>query len=150
MTVIAKFPRSEAGEIAALLGFSRSLTDLDIVERVEKGFPPKAAERVVERLDPDGSYLRIEHIIPKATYHRRIKSRQPLTKAESAQLLALAKVVVELDRLYEGNARSAALFLMRGHMLLGGRTPIEVARESTAGADLVLKLLAQGDAGVAV
>ena len=31
-----------------------------------------------------------------------------------------------------------------------GRSPMDVARESTAGADLVLKLLDQAEAGVAV
>jgi uncharacterized protein (DUF2384 family) len=39
--------------------------------------------------------------------------------------------------------------MMQEHPLLGGRTPIDLAKESIAGADLVLKLLAKADAGVA-
>jgi uncharacterized protein (DUF2384 family) len=33
--------------------------------------------------------------------------------------------------------------------MLGGRTPIDIAKESIVGADLVLTLLAKADAGVA-
>jgi uncharacterized protein (DUF2384 family) len=40
-------------------------------------------------------------------------------------------------------------FMARKHAMLEGRTPLDVAKETTAGADLVLKILARADAGVA-
>ena len=41
-------------------------------------------------------------------------------------------------------------FLNRPHLLLGGRTPLDVARESTTGADLVVRIIGEARAGVAV
>lgn len=142
---------SEAGRLAAFLGLrGKRISDLDLVERVEKGFPTTAASTLVKRVDPDGRFLNINDIIPKATYHRRVKNMQALTKEESEKVLSLAKVFVEVIRQYKGDNNLAAQFLLREHAMLGGRSPIDVAKESTAGADLVLKLLAQAEAGVAV
>ena len=74
---------------------------------------------------------------------------QPLTKDESEKILALARVFVEVLRQYHDDSKLAAQFLLREHAILGGRTPLDVAKESTTGADLVLKLLAQAEAGIA-
>jgi putative toxin-antitoxin system antitoxin component (TIGR02293 family) len=125
------------------------MNDLKLVERVEKGFPSNTASKIVRRVDPSGEFLQVTHIIPKSTYHRRLKKMQPLTKDESEKILALAKVFEQVLKQYHGDSRLAAHFLLREHAMLGGRTPINVAKESTAGADLVLKLLAQAEAGVA-
>jgi putative toxin-antitoxin system antitoxin component (TIGR02293 family) len=141
--------RSEATRMAWLLGLP-ALNDLDLVRRVERGFPAKAADTLARRVDPMGRFFRATDIIPRSTYHRRVKARQALTKEESERLFALAKVFSELIRQYQSDLERAAEFLGRKHALLGGRTPLDVAKESTAGADLVLKVLARADAGVAV
>jgi putative toxin-antitoxin system antitoxin component (TIGR02293 family) len=142
---------SEATQLAAFLGLpkARKMSDLTLVERVERGFPPNTASIIVRRVDPKGQFLQVSHIIPKSTYHRRVKNMQALTKDESAKILALARVFVQVLRQYHGDSRLAGHFLLREHAMLGGRTPIDVAKESTAGADLVLKLLARAEAGVA-
>jgi putative toxin-antitoxin system antitoxin component (TIGR02293 family) len=126
------------------------LSDIELVERVERGFPTKTASTIVRRLDPLGRYLQVTDIVPKSTYHRRLKARQALTKDESEKVLALARVFVEILRQYRDDTLLAAHFLVRKHPMLAGRTPLDVAKESTAGADLVLKILAKADAGVAV
>jgi putative toxin-antitoxin system antitoxin component (TIGR02293 family) len=143
---------SEAARLAAFLGLPKAkrMSDLGLVERVEKGFPPNTAKVIVRRVDPKGQFLQLTHIIPRSTYHRRVKNMQVLTKDESEKILALAKVFVQLLRHYHEDSKLAAHFLLREHPMLGGRTPIDVAKDSTAGADLVLKLLAQAEAGVAV
>ena len=143
---------SEASRLAAFLGLPKAkrMSDLTLVERVERGFPPNTADIIVRRVDPKGEFLQVRHIIPKSTYHRRLKKMQVLTKDESEKILALAKVFVQVLRQYHEDSKLAAQYLVREHALLGGRTPIDVAKESTAGADLVLKLLAQAEAGVAV
>jgi len=143
---------SEASRLAAFLGLpkARRIGDLALVECVERGFPLNTADIIVKRVDPKGEFLQVRHIIPKSTYHRRLKKMQVLTKDESEKILALAKVFVLVLRQYHEDSKLAAQFLLREHPLLGGRTPIDVAKESTAGADLVLKLLAQAQAGVAV
>jgi putative toxin-antitoxin system antitoxin component (TIGR02293 family) len=143
---------SEASHLAVFLGLpgGKRMSDLALVERVEKGFPVRTASIIAKRVDPSGRLLQAHHFIPKSTFHRRVKNMQPLTKEESEKILAVAKVFVQLLRQYHGDSKLAAHFLLREHPMLGGRTPIDVAKESTAGADLVLKLLAQAEAGVAV
>lgn len=150
MSTLPEDRRSEAGRIAWFLGLREGLSDIELVERVERGFPTKTANTIVRRLDPEGRYLQVTDIIPKSTYHRRVKAKQALTKDESEKVLALARVFVEVLRQYRGDTLLAAHFLARKHPMLGGRTPLDVAKDSTAGADLVLKILAKADAGVAV
>jgi putative toxin-antitoxin system antitoxin component (TIGR02293 family) len=143
---------SEASRLAAFLGLpgARRISDIGLVEQVEKGFPVRTADIIAKRVDPTGRLLQAHDFIPRSTFHRRVKNVQPLTREESSKILAVARVFVELLRQYHGDSKLAAHFLLREHPMLGGRTPIDVAKESTAGADLVLKLLARAEAGVAV
>jgi putative toxin-antitoxin system antitoxin component (TIGR02293 family) len=150
MSTLLEDRRSEASRIARFLGLRDGLSDIELVERVERGFPTKTANTIVRRLDPEGRYLRVTDIIPKSTYHRRVKAKQVLTKDESEKILALARVFAEVLRQYRAESLLAAHFLLRKHPMLGGRTPLSVAKESTAGADLVLKILAKADASIAV
>jgi putative toxin-antitoxin system antitoxin component (TIGR02293 family) len=144
-------PLSEARRIAQFMKLPRwdRMDDLGLVEAVRKGFPLKTADAIVQRIDPQGRYLKSTDIIPKSTLHRRQKSQQPLSKDESERIFALSKVLSEALRLYGGDTERCAHFMIRKHPMLGNRTPLELAIESIAGADLVLKLLAKADAGVA-
>lgn len=152
MTAFRQELHSEAQETAFFLGLKswEKVDDLTLVRKVEKGFPASTARTIVKRVDPNGRFLKATDIIPRATYHRRIKHHQSLTKNESEKVFALAKVFLEVLRQYHGDTNCVAHFLSRRHPMLGGRSPIDLAKESTAGADLVLKLLAKADAGVAV
>lgn len=143
--------QSEASRIArfmGLRGWSR-MDDLRLVERVEKGLPFSTADRIVRKVDPTGTRLHVFDIIPKGTYYRRKQQKKPLSKDESETVFALSKVFAETVRQYHGDNVLAGQFLSRKHALLGGRSPLDVTRESTAGADLVLKLLGRAEAGVA-
>jgi putative toxin-antitoxin system antitoxin component (TIGR02293 family) len=142
---------SEASRIARFMGLRRwsEIDDLGLVEAVRKGLPVKTAQAVAQKIDPDGRYLKSTDIIPKSTLHRRQKSQQPLSKDESERVFALSKVLSEALRLYGGDAERCAHFMIRKHPMLGDRTPLDLTIESIAGADLVLKLLAKADAGVA-
>jgi len=142
---------SETSQIAQFLGLPKwaEVDDVGLVKRVEKGFPISTAERIVRRIDPGHVHLRVQDVIPKATYYRRKEDGKPLTRDQSEKILALSRVFQETLRQYKGHSRTALLFLMRDHPLLGGRSPLDMAKESTAGADLVLKILARAEAGVA-
>jgi putative toxin-antitoxin system antitoxin component (TIGR02293 family) len=144
-------PPSEASRIARFMGLRRwhEIDDLGLVEAVRKGLPARTAEAVAHKIDPGGRYLKSTDIIPKSTLHRRQKSQQPLSKDESEKVFALSKVLSEALRIYGGDAERCAHFLSRKHPMLGNRSPFELAIESIAGADLVLKLLAKADAGIA-
>ena len=151
MSVAETKPLSEASRIARFMGLRRwaKMSDLGLVETVETGLPLSTAERIIRRIDPDGLYLHVHDIIPKATYYRRKEQGKPLTRDQSEKILALSRVFDEILRQYHGDTKTAAMFLVRAHPMLGGRSPLDLARESTAGADLVLKLLARAEAGVA-
>jgi len=144
--------RSEASRIARFMGLREwaKIDDLRLVERVESGLPISTARAIVRNIDPHGQHLQVYDLIPRATYYRRKEQKKPLTKDQSEMIFALSKVFSEVIRQYHDDKESAALFLSKNHPLLGGRSPLDVARESTAGADLVMKLLARAEAGVAV
>jgi putative toxin-antitoxin system antitoxin component (TIGR02293 family) len=144
--------RSEASRIAHFMGLREwaRMDDMRLVERVAAGLPISTAGAIVRHIDPLGQRLQIHDIIPRASYYRRKDQKKPLTKHQSESIFALSKVFSETLRQYHDDKESASLFLSRKHPLLGGRSPLDVARESTAGADLVLKLLARAEAGVAV
>jgi putative toxin-antitoxin system antitoxin component (TIGR02293 family) len=149
MTVAEIAELSEARRIARFLGLPnwRRIDDIGLVDSVRKGFPAGTARTVAERIDPEGQFVKATDIIPKSTLSRR--KDKPLTRDESERVLALSRVFAETLRIYGGDARLVAMFLRRAHPMLAGRSPIELAKESIAGADLVLKLLAKADAGVA-
>lgn len=145
-------PRSEASRIAQFMGLSKwqEMDDLKLVRRVELGLPISAVRRIVHRIDPNELNVSVYDLIPKTTYYRIKDKKKPLSKDQSEKIFALSKVFSETLRHYHDDRESASMFLMRSHPLLGGRSPLDVARESTAGADLVLKLLDKAEAGVAV
>ena len=145
-------PHSEASRIAKFMGLRGwpRIDDVGLVALVETGLPISTAVTIARKLDPKGAYLEVHDLIPKATYYRRKKLKQPLTKDQSEMIYALSKVFSEAIRHYHDDKESASLFLSRKHPLLGGRSPLDVARESTAGADLVMDLFARAEAGVAI
>lgn len=146
-------PKSEASRIAQFMGLTKwqEMNDLKLVRRVECGLPVSAVRRIVRRIDPNELNVSVYDVIPKTTYYRIIKDKKkPLSRDQSEKVFALSKVFSETLRQYHDDRDSASMFLMRSHPLLGGRSPFNVSSESTAGADLVLKLLDQAEAGVAV
>ena len=145
-------PKSEASRIAQFMGLRQwqDMNDLELVRKVESGLPVSAVRRIVHRIDPNELSVSIYDVIPKATYYRIKDRKKPLSREQSERVFTLSKVFSETLRHYHDDQESASTFLMRSHPLLGGRSPLSVARESTAGADLVLKLLDRAEAGVAV
>ncbi|MBN9277107.1 MAG: hypothetical protein J0I57_05660, partial [Hyphomicrobium sp.] len=97
---------SEARRIAKFMGLSdwAKVDDLALVERVAKGFPVKTATVVIERIDPQGKFVRATDIIPKSTLHRR---KHALTKDESEKVWALSKVFYEVLKIYHDEKRAA-------------------------------------------
>jgi len=150
-SAIEEVSLSEAKRIARFMGLPRwqDMDDLGLVASVSRGFPVRTATTVAQRIDPESRFLRPSDIIPKSTLHRREKARKPLSKDESEKIWALAKVLAELLRIYHDDTSSSAQFMLRAHPMLGDRTPLDLATESVAGADLVLRVLSKADAGVA-
>lgn len=142
---------TDAAGLARLMGLRQAegINDLALVQRVERGLPVAAAERVAQRLDP-GDPTIVYAIIPKSSLARRKAANQPLSREQSERVMAMAKVVAEALTLWKDDAGAAHRFLNRPHPVLEGRTPFDVAKESIPGADLVVRLIGKARAGVAV
>jgi putative toxin-antitoxin system antitoxin component (TIGR02293 family) len=143
--------QSEASRIAEFMGLPKwqDMDDLGLVESVRKGLPVATAKKVAQRVDPGGRFFSPTDIIPRSTLHRREKAKTPFTKDESEKIIALSKVLASVIAIYHGDLQRSAQFLLALHPMLGGRSPLELAKESSVGADLVLKILSLADAGVA-
>jgi putative toxin-antitoxin system antitoxin component (TIGR02293 family) len=141
----------EAVQIAEFIGLPRPKTfnPMKLADTIKVGMPLAAVKNVVKRVDPLGVVVNVYDFIPKATLNRRAKDRKRLSRDVSEKLWQVARVYVEAQRQYGDDAEARA-FLSRPHPLLDNRTPLEVAKETVAGTDLVLKLLSQAEAGVAV
>lgn len=125
---------------ARALGVSRdgNLTALDLSDRVRRGLPVTALNRLVSVVSPKDAGLKYR-IVPKASLARR-KSGTQLSQAESERLARLAQVwglALEVWR----DEEAARDFLNRPHMMLRDRTPLEVSLESDIGARAVEDVL---------
>jgi putative toxin-antitoxin system antitoxin component (TIGR02293 family) len=97
-----------------------------------------------------GSARIVGPVIPEATLRRTKRARKPLSKEHSERLYEIGRVVDAVSRAYHGDEERVRAFLTRPHPLLDGKTPFDLARSSSAGADAVLKLLHRAEAGVAL
>jgi putative toxin-antitoxin system antitoxin component (TIGR02293 family) len=143
--------QSDASRIAEFMGLPKwqDMDDLGLVDSIRRGLPVATAKKVAQRVDPGGRFFSPSDIIPRSTLHRREKTKSPFTKDESEKIIALSKVFSAVIAIYHGDLQRSAQFLMSRHAMLGDRTPLELAKESSVGADLVLKILALANAGVA-
>ena len=141
---------SEPVQIALFMGLAHAdaFSDLKMVEALRQGVPSRSAEIVARHIDPTGAHVSVYDFVPKSTLHRSKHGNKRLSKSVSEQLWQVARVYVEARRHY-GSDRDALEFLLRRHPLLDDQTPFALAKETVAGADLVLRLLAQAEAGVA-
>ena len=150
MALMERETISEVGRLARFMGLPRwsKMTDLRLVELVEHGLPTRTIDVILKRVDPDGRWMKPTDVIPKATYYR-LKDEN-LSTEQSERVLWLAKVLCETMRQYHDERDLVLVFLTLRHGMLGMRSPYDLAKESISGAELVLELLGQAAAGVAV
>ena len=145
-------PLGEAAEIARLMGLPswRKMSPLSLVDQIEQGLPLQAVERVAQVMAPDDPGAKFT-LLSRSTWSRLQKRpRQHLTREASERVHGIARVLVEARRLWAGDESAVVRFLNRPHLLLNGRTPLDVARESTTGADLVVRIIGEARAGIPV
>ncbi len=142
---------SRAGRIAALLGLAsedaRRIDEIGLADTISKGLAPGAAIALGKTL---GGNLVVGGIIPEATFRRARKARRPLSREMSERLYEVGRVFEAARHAYGGDADDARAFLTRPHPMLDGRTPLDLARASSAGTDAVVNLLRRAEAGFAV
>ena len=88
-----------------------------------------------------------EFIIPERTQRHRKAQRKPLSIEESDRLVRMTRIQALAEDVF-GEAKNANRWLREGLGILGGKSPLEVAR-TDAGARVVEQLLAKIDWGAA-
>ncbi len=137
---------TEALRIAGFLGVEASAHNrVDLARCIAEGLPVKAAETVKARLGTKAFF----RILPEATYRRVLRLEKPLSRETSEKLYEFGRVYELAIRLYKGDHDRAMRFLERPHAMLDGKSAVELATSSSAGADAVIDLLNRADAGFA-
>ena len=144
----AKLPASEAERVARLLDLDGpdAASDVQLALRVSKGLRPRSASALAKLL---GAKRVIGPVIPEATLRRARRSGKALSREHSERLYEVGRVVDAVGRVYHGDRTAIESFLNRAHPLLEGRTPLDLARSSSAGAEAVLNLIRRAEAGIA-
>ena len=68
----------------------------------------------------------------------------------SERLYEIGRVVDAVSRAYHGDTPAIVRFLNAPHPLLAGRSPLDMAQSSSAGAEAVINLLRRAEAGFAL
>jgi putative toxin-antitoxin system antitoxin component (TIGR02293 family) len=143
--------QTESERIAKVIGLTavKPISSLVLAQRVTEGLPVKSVRALARYIDPAGLLVVDSDIVPRTTLHNARKSKKNLSKDHSEVVFLLGKVAAECSRIFRDQEK-AANFLMRPHPMLGGESPYMLAKGSVAGADVVMNLLANADAGTAV
>ncbi len=141
--------KSQAWHVARLLGVNDAgrVDDVALADHIAAGLMASAAEGLIDIL---GRGTVIGRIVPEATFRRHKSNRKALSREMSERLYEVGRVVVVAEAAYGGDSENARRFLSRPNPLLDGRTPLDLAIASSAGADAVINLLHKADAGFAV
>jgi putative toxin-antitoxin system antitoxin component (TIGR02293 family) len=156
MATLARYRRretltkSEAARIASLLGLRRAsrMDDVTLAEHVAQGIGVESADalrEVIEPLGPDAFYK----IVSEPTL-RRARPRKTLTRGPSERLYEMSRVLDRAATMFRGDTDRIARFMTRPNPVLKGHTPFEMASSSSAGANAVIRLLDEAEAGLAL
>ena len=142
-------PANEATRIARLLSIDEPniLSEVQLARRVSEGLPASATLALSEVL---GRNRVVGAVVPEASLRRARKSNKPLSRELSERLYEVGRVVDAVSCAYDGDRNAIENFLNRPHVLLEGDTPFDMARSSSAGAEVVLNLIRRAEGGVAV
>lgn len=113
---------------------------LDFNAEIRRGLPVDAVKRLAQMMAPGKPGVFEALVVSKSTLKRHRQDRTPLNPEHSERLGQLAEVWATAVDVYK-DEDTARLFLQRPHQLLHGRTPLEVAAESWAGARTVEQIL---------
>lgn len=139
-------PANESLRVARLLSLEVSDT-LGLARSVSAGLSVNSADGLASLL---GVGRIVGSVIPEATLRRSRSSNKPLSREHSERLYEISRVTDLCGQIFHGDRQKIEAFLHRSHALLEGVTPFDMARSSSAGANAVIVLLQQLDAGVAV
>lgn len=130
-------------DVAEVLGLrsraDRPTSPLEIIERIERGLPIGALDRLSHLVAPGDANFKYL-MVSRATLARRKKQREKLSADEGDRLVRLAKVWTFARDVW-GSEDEARDFFFRPHMMLEGRRPVDVVLATDMGARLVEDIL---------
>lgn len=109
--------------VMALVSIPHSFAELD--DLVSRGLPKGALKASIEHIctSSDERKRLLYRIIPEATYKRR---RETLSAEESERAERLARIFATAEYVWNSKP-DAQVFLVTGHSMLQGRTPLDVS-----------------------
>jgi putative toxin-antitoxin system antitoxin component (TIGR02293 family) len=122
----------------SLIGLPAKCGPLDVADRLEKGLPISALERLAKAVAPGDSAFRYR-VVPRATLARR-KASGRLTSKESEKVARLARVFAYAKEVWKTDDETRD-FLRRPNMYLRDRAPLDVALGSEIGAKEVERVI---------
>ena len=122
-------------------------SEVQLAQRIGAGLFPGAVKALTEVL---GRNRVVGPVISEATFRRALKDNKRLSSKISERLYEVGRVVDAVGCAYHGDREAIDTFLNRPHPLLDGKTPFDMARSNSAGADAVLNLLSRAEASVAL
>jgi len=117
---------------AKLLGLKAVHSEVDLIERLEKGLTIATVHslRVQANLTDAETY---QLIAPRRTLNRRETSGQLLSSKEADKTVRVARVTARAQQIFAGQPAYAAAWLRERKSSLGDRTPLQLlATESGA------------------
>lgn len=130
-----------------LLGVkTANINRFDILNEVDEGIKIANVKSLAKYLFPKQK-TSVDNLVARATFARAKKRVSPQV---SEKIYDVAKVYSLALLIYNQDYDKAAQFLSKPHQGLGGKSPFDLAKQSTAGADIAAALLEQIRAGVAV
>lgn len=145
-------PAPPANPIYSFVGLPEQGTSPHaLLDQIEKGIPVAGVRKLADFLFPDAGSRAVEHLVSRSTIERTKRSRQlRFSRAATEQIYPVIKVTAKAMELYPGEPEKAVRFLQKPHPMLGGIAPLELARKSGAGADMVMNLFNRIQAGLTV
>jgi len=127
-----------------LLGL-RSMHLRELLRLIARGLPFDSIERLQKNVGFDIDVLTALVQIPRRTLTRR-RSEGRFAPEESDRLVAAARLLSKALDLFEGNAEAARGWLLAPQLVLGGATPLDIAKTKTGAreVEILIDRLEQG------
>lgn len=116
-------------------GEANGYSKMWLSDKLGEGLPFSSLERV-NRVVFNGDRQLAQYVVSQATYKRRRVDKKALNREDSQRLERVARVWTMAMDVYK-NEQVAQSFLRRPHMMLHGKTPLEVAVANDVGASAV-------------
>lgn len=125
-------------QMIEIIGLRGKTGPFDLADRLEKGLPVSALERLAKVVAPGDAAFKYR-IVPRATLARR-KNAGRLSPAESEKVARLARVWTFAKEVWKTDD-SVRRFLSGPHMYLRDRAALDVALGSEVGAQEVERII---------